>query len=374
MSTNDKNKKAEDVEINYGNVVDYKKESTKRPLVKFGKDFIDNFFFDETGRAIDVPITSLRIIYLIYEKFYSKQFDPKSEAKQLELFEEEFLTEHNTYAEVRIKNSRICPTDNHTSLDPALAFLAKYKQDWNFAINSKGQKIKTFGGLISNVTVVEKGFTQFLISSYWLKQIVQISQYNYLILESAFKIQSNKRVLFLLWLSKVNLEKGTRINYTTLNYRFSVNYSTARDLSKGFLAPIKKDLDLYSNLSFNYSIKKDNITIMPYKTDKSIVVDLPEGAKKTVSVASKLAYIKKRHAVEDDEFKLFSERYSDSEMNRKEIEDAYTLFKGKCRKTGKKMQDYIGKDFLHEIQGFIIAGYNSSRKSKILPNGYLRII
>lgn len=361
-------------EINNKKIVDYKKEAEKRPFVRFGKDFIDSFFFDENGRAIDIPITSLRIIYLLYETFYSNQFLPDKQVRQLALFEEEFLTDHNTYAEVRLKNSRICPTENHSSLDAALAFLVQYKQEWQFEVNSKGQKIKTFGGLISNVTSVEKGFTQFLISSFWLKQIVQISQYNYLILESAFKIQSNKRVLFLLWLSKVKLETGTTVKYINLNFKFSLNYGSARDLAKGFLGPIKKDLDIFSNLSFNYKIKKDTIIIMPYKTDKSLTIGLNEDAKKTISISQKLSYMKKRHNVSDIDFKILTDRYNENENNRKEIDEAYSLFKSQCRKTNRKMTNYIGKDFIHEIQGFIIAGYNSTKRGKIFPNGHLRII
>lgn len=356
------------------NVKDYRKSSKERPLVKFGKDFIDKFFFDENGKAIEAPVTALRIIYLIYEKFYSNQFDPKSEPKQLTLFDEEFLNEHNTYAEIRLSNNRICPTKNYESLESALVYLENYKKDWHETVNSSGKKVRTYGGLISNISYEEKGSTQFLISSYWLKEICLIPEYNYLILETAFKIQSNKRILFLLWLSKVNKEKGTSPSFKHINFKFSLNYSNATDLAKGFLKPIKKDLDIYSNISFNYSIKKDLISIMPYNTSRSISLNLDDPTKKTISVTARLSYFKRRHEVNDKDFKLFSERFTEGERNRIEIESAYSMFKLKCRQIKSKMEDYKGKDFLNEIQGFLIANYKKTKKADIMPNGYIKLL
>ena len=45
-------------------------------------------------------------------------------------------------------------------------------------VNSKGKEIKTFGGLITAPTYDERGYTSFLISSYWLKKLIVIPEYN----------------------------------------------------------------------------------------------------------------------------------------------------------------------------------------------------
>lgn len=81
---------------------------------------------------------------------------------------------------MKIKNSLI--TRSSTVLKDTYKFLESFKKDWYDFTTSDGRNIKALGGLISNIFYEENGYTFFLISSYWIKKLVQIptsGKYNY---------------------------------------------------------------------------------------------------------------------------------------------------------------------------------------------------
>ena len=75
-----------------------------------------------------------------------------------------------------------------------------------YSINSKGKEIKTFGGLITAPTYDERGYTSFLISSYWLKKLIVIPEYNPTLYNLVYNIRNNKHVIFAIWLAKIPYE------------------------------------------------------------------------------------------------------------------------------------------------------------------------
>jgi len=85
-----------------------------------------------------------------------------------------------------------------------------------YSINSKGKEIKTFGGLITAPTYDERGYTSFLISSYWLKKLIVIPEYNPTLYNLVYNIRNNKHVIFAIWLAKIPYE-GTTLKLETFN-------------------------------------------------------------------------------------------------------------------------------------------------------------
>ena len=163
--------------------------------IRLGNHFVDDFIFDDQ-QAADIPINALRVIFNIVAIIGNEQFRPEDRPKQLSLFDEEFETENNIFASIKIRNSKISPSGSTKQVVDAYEFLAKFKMGWYKSLNSKGKEIKTFGGLISTPTYDQRGFTTFLISSYWLKKLLVIPKYNYVLYHLVYNIRNNKHIIF----------------------------------------------------------------------------------------------------------------------------------------------------------------------------------
>lgn len=360
------------------NIVKYIKQKKLSPFIKIGNNFMKDFLFDENENAIDIQITSLRIIFLIYNSFSSANnanlflFQPSREPRQLKLFEDEFETEHNQYIKLTLKNSDIIQDQNRKHLESAFEFLTDFKKQWYESENSEGKKIRSYGGLIHMPTYEEKGYSSFLISSYWLRKILMIDTYELFLLKTAFKISSSKDILFLLWLARVNKEKGTTISLDLLNKRFDLNYKNTKDITDKFLRPLRKKFDQNSVLSFNHSRKGNNIIIMPYT--HALQLEDKEIKEKTENIY-KLHYLKKRHSLGGEYFERFKLVYNQKNVNnKKEISSAYDLLKKDSRENKIPITNYQGEDFIKKLQECIISNYSKEDVSKTLPNGYVKII
>ncbi len=362
------------------NIVKSVKSDKKNPIIRIGNDFIKEFLFDKDKNAVELQITALRIILLIHNTFTSSNesdftiFQKANQPIQLKIFEDEFLTEHNNYIRVSLKNSHISKEQNRSHIEKAIEFLVKYKMDWYVSLNEKGQKIRSFGGLITMPTYEDKGYTTFLISSFWLQKIILIDTYTAILLQTAFKISSAKEILFLLWLANVNREKGTKISLELLNERFNLNYKNAKSICDQFLRPLRNKLDKYSLLSFNFSRKVNIIQIMPY-SNSNLDLSLDDKTKEKVITLYKLSYFKKRHSLEGTSFEKFKIVYNQNSTNNKlEITKAYELLKEKCKIRKWAITVYKGEDFLQELQQCLKDIYSKSDMAKRIPNGYIVIV
>ena len=216
--------------------------------IRLGNQFVDDFIFED-HEAADIPINALRVIFNIISIIGSEQFRPEDRPKQLSLFDDEFETENNIFAAIKIRNSKISPSGSTKQVIDAYEFLARFKMGWYKSVNSKGKEIKTFGGLISTPSYDQRGFTTFLISSYWLKKLLIIPEYNYVLYNLVYNIRNNKHIIFAIWLSKLP-ENGTVLKLSTLNKKFGLNYKTAKDFCFKFLKPARISLNKFNTFSF----------------------------------------------------------------------------------------------------------------------------
>ena len=246
------------------------KSETIPERIRIGNQFVDDFIFAD-HEAADIPINALRVIFNIISIISSEQFRPEDRPTQLSLFDEEFETENNIFASIKIRNSKISPSGSTKQVVDAYEFLTKFKMSWYKSVNSKGREIKTFGGLISTPSYDQRGYTTFLISSFWLKKLLVIPKYNYVLYNLVYNIRNNKHIIFAIWLSKIP-ENGTVVKLSTLNKKFGLNYKTANDFCFKFLKSARISLNKFNTLSFNYKYKRDSIFIIPYFT-KTILDD-----------------------------------------------------------------------------------------------------
>lgn len=340
----------------------YKELPPTVDFIRFGNEFVDEFLSGK--EATKLTINALKIVFNIVSQLRNEQFQKKSAPRQLTLFEDEFTSEHNLFAELSIKNSLI--TSNSEELKKAYASLVKYKMDWYKFNTSDGSEVEAFGGLISNVYYREKGYTSFLISSYWVKRVIQIDNYNKTLYKLVYNVRSNKHILFYFWLSKLPMD-GTQVKVSTINNYFDVNYTNARDMCRDFLKPIRENLNKYSHKSFNYNYLGEIITIKPYLT-REIEAEATNDkeTKEDIKKDYKMRYLKDRHQLTEEELKKIK---SIIEADKREktlvlFSEAYEDFVADCRRNKERATDYIGNKFLIKYQEYIDKKYSNTREAR----------
>ncbi|MFN3773467.1 hypothetical protein [Cloacibacterium normanense] len=340
--------------------------------IRLGNKFVDDFLFDDQ-QISDIPINALRVIFNIISIMSSEQFRPEDRPRQLNLFEDEYETDNNVFVSMKIRNNKISPSGSTKQVIDAYEFLAKFKMGWYKSQNSKGKEIRTFGGLISTPTYDQRGYTSFLISSYWLKRIVVIPEYNYILYHLVYHVKSNKHILFAIWLSKLP-DKGIMIKLSTLNKKFGLNYKSSKEFCSKFLKLVKLNLDLYNNLSFQYKYQSDSIFLFPQKSKNSQNNIVIPKAEESFFITKRLRYFKKRHALQDKSAQQFIYHYQNISQTRIMIEVAYKEIKREYRLRKTPFTELQGIDFLNEIQNKIILHYQWTKAGKIFPQGFPVII
>lgn len=359
------------------------KNETIPERVRLGNQFVDDFIFED-NEAADIPINALRVIFNIISIISSEQFRPEDRPKQLSLFDEEFETENNIFASIKIRNNKISPSGSTKQVVNAYEFLTKFKMSWYKSVNSKGKEIKTFGGLISTPSYDKRGYTTFLISSYWLKKLLVIPEYNYVLYNLVYNIRNNKHIIFAIWLSKIP-ENGTVLKLSTLNKKFGLNYKTSNDFCFKFLKQARISLNKHNTLSFNYKYRKDSIFIIPYNTkaisDDNLSVNRSKQLKsrevnlnQREEITRRLIYFRKRYGLKENEMIQLVHQYKNIPQTRELIEKAFKEFIIISRLKGIKSTEFQGKVFLNEIQELIMQFYRNTKMGELVPNGYPIII
>ncbi|MGA9212136.1 hypothetical protein [Kaistella sp.] len=351
--------------------------------IRIGNQFVDDFIFED-HEAADIPINALRVIFNIISIISNEQFRPEDRPKQLLLFDEEFETENSIFASIKIRNNKISPSGSTKQVVDAYEFLTKFKMSWYKSVNSKGREIKTFGGLISTPSYDQRGYTTFLISSFWLKKLMVIPEYNYVLYNLVYNIRNNKHIIFAIWLSKIP-ENGTVLKLSTFNKKFGLNYKTANDFCFKFLKPVRINLTKFNTLSFNYKYKKDSIFIIPFNIKAISNDNFSENKREQLEssevyieqrekITRRLSYFRKRYGLNKNEMIQLVHQYKNIPQIRELIEKAFKEFVKINRLKGAKSTEFQGKLFLNEIQKLIIQFYRSTKMGELVPNGYPMII
>lgn len=347
-------------------------KTTEPEKIRLGNSFADDFLF-EGAEAADIPINALRVIFNIVSIIGSEQFRPQDRPKQLSLFEDEFETENNIFVSLKIPNHKISPSGSTKQVVDAYEFLARFKMGWYKSTNRQGKEIKTFGGLISTPAYDQRGYTRFLISSYWLKKLLVIPEYNYVLYNLVYHIRNNKHILLAIWLTKLPKE-GVRLKLSTLNKKFGLNYRTANDFCSKFLKPAKLKFNQYNDRTFLYHYKGDFITIIPFANPNPMAEKSIEISQDKKSVNRRLLYFRKRYRLKTEEMQRFSYQYQNIAQTRELIEKAFKRFVRTSRQNNIRSTEWQGKAFLEQMQGFIIEIYGETKMGQLLPNGYPVIV
>lgn len=349
----------------------YDKELPPVDFIRFGNEFVDEFLSGK--EAIKLSINALKIVFNIISQLRNEQFQQRNNPRQLTLFEQDFASsEFSTFSEMRIKNSLI--TRDSELLKKAYEFLESYKKGRYKFTTSDGKNVEAYGGLIAQLFYLESGYTSFLISSYWMKRLLQIDNYNKTLYKLVYNIRSSKHILFYFWLNKLPME-GTQIKLNTLNEYFNLSYTNAKDLCSKFLKSIRNNLNKYSHKSFNYNYLGDVITVKPYLTQYVVEeATQRETTKEDIKKEYKLRYFKDRHLLTDAELAPLAYIYQKSPKDIKTISLAYEQFILYCRENKESATSYTGERFLEKLQEKIESEYAKTREAKHIPRCLIKVV
>ena len=336
--------------------------------IRIGNRFVDDFIFDD-HQAADIPINALRVIFNIISQISSEQFRPEDRPKQLSLFDDEFETDNNIFAAMKIRNSKISPSGSTKQVIEAYEFLAQFKMGWYRSVKSKGHELRTVGGLSYSPSYDQRGYTSFLISSYWLKKLLVIPEYNYVLYNLVYNILNNKHIIFAIWLSKLP-DTGTSLKLETLNSKFGLHYKSANDFCFKFLKPAKASLDHFNTLSFRYHYRGNTIDIQPVLLSESLENNAAPHQKNKIQITRRLRYFKKRYRLTDWQMTQLSYQYSHIIQTRELIEKAFKRFIRDNRLQKIRSTENTGLDFLNKLQEYLILIYHETKMGELLPNGY----
>lgn len=334
--------------------------------VAFRREFLSP---TNNREVLDMPISSTRILLKIMNDASIDQFQEKNKFQQgkLALFEEDFRTINNTYARFTFRLADISGNNDYTNIKKGLEFLENYNKGWYKSTNKKGKVIKTYGGVISNANISE-GKISFLVSSYWLEKLLILNSYNVAYLETAWQLTKTKQVLFYFWLLEVP-DTGTKVDFQKFQDTYEYNYSKPSVYAKNVLKAIKIKLDQFSNKSFNYSVKGNLISIVPYYT-KDVSLTLNKNTLKKQDITQKLHYWKVRHKLTSNDIDVLKSLINIDNGNYILFVKSYKSIVSSCRKEKKKITDWTGKEFIQLFQDEIIKVYKNSAWKDIAPEGY----
>lgn len=339
-------------------------------IVNFPVDLRRNFLSPQVNKEIlEAPVCATRIIFKILNDVSHDQFRGSNilQKNQYTLFETEFKTENNTFARFTFKLSDIAEKRDYGSVKKGLEFLENYKRGWHEAVNEKGKKINSLGGFISSSNISD-GKISFLMSSFFLEQVISLEKYNPAYTQIAWKFSKSKQILFYLWLLEVR-DTGTSVNFKNFQEAYGYNYLDAHTYAKNVLKSIKRTLDKYSNKSFNYSVKGDLINIKPYFT-KDTELEISTETHNKQEVIQKLNYWKQRHKLDKYNIDILKSFINIDYSNFRLFQKAYSNILKNCKIQKTTIVSLQGKDFIKKFQEEIIVTYKNSAWGGISKNGY----
>jgi hypothetical protein len=323
----------------------------------------------------EANIYAHRIIANLFVSIKSKQHQENNENYDFELrhFEKEFMTKDNTSIVFKMPTREICNNANLDNVEKALDILKSFKNEWHTSITEDGRKIRSSGGLIKEPMIDStKGIIRFEITSYWLKRLLFLNEYNKTLYRLSYNVNSTK-MLFWHWLSIIP-EKGTTVSYQKLNDILGLNYKSCRAFSRDFLMPTRDAFHKYSNESFNHTRNGKNITIKRYHLTADMIekyVEEEDQTKKRQNeINYKCWYLKKeeRHNLNTDQIKRIRVLLKNSYA---EFEEAYNGLKEDVRKSKTiKLSDIKGEIFLQMIQENLIYYYLRTPIGEKYPRAY----
>jgi len=322
---------------------------------------------------VEAPMEAWRIFFLTLGLIKSTQVHA-SRPIQLELFNNEFLTNDNAFVGVVLDIKEINSDRKREKIKKAVDFLQNNLTSWVVSKNYKGEEVNTKLSFIEKPSFT-RGKLYFETSVFWMEKMAHLKEYNEILFKLPFILNNSKQFFFTLFLEFLPENQFTPINLETLNKRYNLNYADAKSFAKGFLMSLKIYLDQNNQKSFTYKVSKNQILIKPYRvsmlTSEEII--LTQQAKIKIKNRYSISYLKLRHKINEESLKHIKNIF-DISMDKNLMDKAYDRLKKRMREQKKLMTELIDKKFLEEWQREINEEYKLTQAYIIYPNGYPKIL
>lgn len=355
-------------------------------MVSMPNDFVDIFFQNKKGNRevhlASMPIAAMTMLFNIVLLVKENQFQAEYRPRQLELFQEEFLTVENGKAFMTLPINNISFQEisegvvrgRIEKVRQAVKFLKDHFTEWVVSKNAKGERTDSLLSLIERPTFT-RGKLHFETSVFWIEKLINLKVFNPVLLKLPELLNNSRNVMFSLYLERFEENKWFQWDYKKINQRFGLNYTDANSLAKHFLKKISADLNKNSLKSFQYKVKGDLILIMPYqlKNLASNEVDIKNETIKDNENNYLSSYIARRHKLDKVKRKSIFEKISHSEIDKRILDNAYKQFKKDCRSEKIKVTEVVGDEFLSRWNNKIYEQYKLTEQFKTHPNGYPKV-
>lgn len=357
---------------------DYQRD-TPSESVDLNKEYIDFFINrkrnDSPKKLIETPIECWKIFFKTLSILKTQQFQIEKQPKQLQLFEEEFKTKDNAFVSITMKTTDISEYRDKKRIKQAIDDLQENFTEWVTSVNSKGEKVESKLSLIEKPSFTH-GKIYFETSVYWLEKFIVLRKYNNYLYSLPFKLSNSKQFFFALYIEKLPENEWTKFSLETLNQMLGLDYKYPTHLAHSFLITLAANLNSFNSKSFNVKTDNQFIYIRPYLIKNVGVLEsvddslsITEKTKFQLKTKYQIAYLKKRHQIEQHTEKHLKNLYFASSINFEILQDAYKLLKAEIKKEKKMMTDYIGNEFLAKWQPHITEVYLKTSTGKQFPNG-----
>lgn len=363
------------------NKIQLKGSNSKAEYLSISNTFREEFLNINTHpELLEQSILVLHLIFHIISDlkeyiYFTKHYQGKENQQKLDLWNSEFVGSDRTEISRVYNISTFLKNRDKVAMKEALEFLKHFKNGEYSFENSKGKKITTSGGLITNWFFAEKsGNFEIIISQYWANKIVSVEYSNKFFTDVLYALKNNKQVFFYLWLLRFKehqtdsgeILKMTTVKFETLKTVFKLKYKSTYDLFRFWLAPMKAKIELSkTDISFRYGINaKDNnkIDIVVFEQKPSMEIE-----DKDALISYKFSYLSRVYGL-DNKNKAILKKWLESDYF--DFINKYDTFKKMCAKSGSKgsktepktpkvsAMKYKNDEFISKIQNL----YSTSTK------------
>lgn len=340
------------------------KNIPKADYVSISKDFRSDFLsIKKHPTLLEQPTLVTKLIFHIISDlrdyvYFTNHYQGVGNQMKMDLWNSEFVGDDRTEISRTYNISSFLKNRDKEAMKEALEFLKTFNNETYSFFNSKGKKISTSGGLLTNWFFAENsGNFEIIISQYWANKIVAIDTSNKFFLHLLDVFKNNKQLFFYLWLlefKEVTALDGTKLKMTTVNFEtlqksFSFNYKNAYDLIRFWLLPMKTKVELGKlGVSFRCNINVQNpnkIDIIAFEQKPTEINE--SGTVSTNMITYKLSYFTRLYGLNEENKKLIKILL---EQNYFVFMEKYSQFIKNCSAEKIYAKNYKNNDFCRKIK------------------------
>lgn len=354
----------------------------KEPEIILLSNLFNDDLFKDPRNIMYMPIESFKIILLVIAQVKQFNYNQNYAPYTPSLFDEEFMSEDNSYIKITLPNKLISPSRESKRIIPAFDALIESTVKLVKSTNARGEELK------SRISFVERpnytrGKVQFEVSSYWVNRIANISFYNKIVYQLVNNVTHVRQLLFALWLKTIpkfnentmgSYKSWTVISAETLHDRYAFGEKCdANYITEKFLKPLQMKLFDFNDISFAFKYFNGLYYITSVDSKSNFAIENLSSKEKTDhQIKYFVDYLKRRHKLTEDSCKYMRMQLKNT-RDRELVETAYKSLKKTLRVKKIKMTELIGKDFLTELQQEIIIEYQKTSSFLNFPEGYPRV-